>query len=76
MTCPFCRWLAAGDCETRSVRVAAIRDAYTVAPGHTLVLPVRHVADFFELDEEQAEIWLKGAEMVTNDLGRIRTLLS
>ena len=43
-------------CEIKTNRVIAenslcfaIRDAYPVAPYHTLILPKRHVADFFEL---------------------------
>jgi len=28
----------------------AIGDAFPVSPGHTLVMPRRHVADFFELN--------------------------
>lgn len=29
------------------------RDTYAVSPGHTLVIPRRHVADFFELTPEE-----------------------
>jgi diadenosine tetraphosphate (Ap4A) HIT family hydrolase len=45
--CPFCtapagRWLLQRD------TAVALRDAYPVSPGHTLILPRRHVASFFE----------------------------
>jgi diadenosine tetraphosphate (Ap4A) HIT family hydrolase len=30
-----------------------VRDAYPVSPGHTLVIPVRHVRSFFELEESE-----------------------
>ena len=29
------------------------RDTYAVSPGHTLVIPRRHVADFFDLTPEE-----------------------
>jgi len=31
------------------------RDSYAVSPGHTLVIPKRHVASFFELTPEEVE---------------------
>ncbi len=37
----------------------ALPDAYPVSPGHTLIVPRRHVRDFFGLTaEEQAAIWM------------------
>lgn len=30
-----------------------VRDAYPVSPGHTLVIPTRHIGSFFELDEAE-----------------------
>ena len=46
--CPFChlpqsRFVAANH------HGIVIRDAYPVSPGHTLVIPRRHVGSFFEL---------------------------
>src|SRR5262245_43048394 len=55
--CPFCHL------ETRAIRLeaefaVAIPDGFPVARGHTLVIPKRHVASFFELSEdEQAAVW-------------------
>jgi diadenosine tetraphosphate (Ap4A) HIT family hydrolase len=38
--------------------VAAIPDAFPLNPGHTLVVPRRHVANYFDLSQdEQAAIW-------------------
>ncbi len=50
--CPFCglppeRILA----ENRLA--VAIADRYPVSAGHTLIIPRRHVSDFFELDAEE-----------------------
>jgi diadenosine tetraphosphate (Ap4A) HIT family hydrolase len=38
----------------------AIRDAYPVSPGHTLIIPRRHVASFFDLSPEE---WMETREM-------------
>ena len=54
--CPFC-------CPT-SDRIVfekelalVIRDAFPVSPGHTLIIPRRHVASFFEVtDAERADL--------------------
>lgn len=36
----------------------AFRDQYPISPGHTLIIPVRHVASLFELSaDEQTEMW-------------------
>jgi diadenosine tetraphosphate (Ap4A) HIT family hydrolase len=48
MTCPFCvldhsRVLLEGN------HGFVVRDAYPVSPGHSLVIPRRHVRSFFEL---------------------------
>ena len=31
----------------------ATRDSYPVSPGHALIIPLRHCADFFELSSEE-----------------------
>lgn len=31
----------------------AIRDAYPVSPGHTLLIPKRHAGSFFDLSEQE-----------------------
>jgi diadenosine tetraphosphate (Ap4A) HIT family hydrolase len=51
-SCPFCtlpdaRILSSGPFG------AVIRDAYPVSPGHTLIIPRRHVGSFFELTAEE-----------------------
>ncbi|MCP5143208.1 MAG: HIT family protein [Gammaproteobacteria bacterium] len=52
--CPFCT-LDNARIESRTALTMTIRDAYPVAPGHTLVLPVRHVASFFGTIAEERE---------------------
>jgi ATP adenylyltransferase len=51
--CPFCP----NETETRIIEkcrsVYAILDKYPVTPKHTLVIPFRHVPDYFEMTEEE-----------------------
>jgi diadenosine tetraphosphate (Ap4A) HIT family hydrolase len=49
--CIFCDW------STREIILedeyaVAFYDAFPVNPGHVLVIPKKHVADFFDLDAE------------------------
>lgn len=57
-SCPFCERLRAGESVLEGELAVAIADAYPVSPGHTLVVPRRHVEDFFALtDDEWAAVW-------------------
>lgn len=54
-TCPFC-------CLSRKVEVIcetetcmAFYDGYPVSPGHTLIIPKRHVASYFDLTNHERE---------------------
>ena len=51
-SCPFCTLPPAREL-LRSGSAIAFRDAYPVSPGHTLVIPVRHVASFFDTTPEE-----------------------
>jgi diadenosine tetraphosphate (Ap4A) HIT family hydrolase len=61
--CPFCdlppdRILRSG------LHARALRDAFPVTPGHTLVVPTRHVASLYDLPpEEQAALWELAGEV-------------
>jgi diadenosine tetraphosphate (Ap4A) HIT family hydrolase len=37
----------------RNALAYATRDSFPVSPGHTLILPVRHCLDFFDLSPEE-----------------------
>lgn len=54
--CPFCR---PGRPEfLANDHAFALFDKYPVSPGHALVIPTRHVEDYFDLDEaEKAACW-------------------
>jgi diadenosine tetraphosphate (Ap4A) HIT family hydrolase len=58
-SCPFCDRLEDGAFAETSEQTVAFPDAFPVTPGHHLLVPRRHVADFFQLTaEEQADLWL------------------
>ncbi len=52
--CPFCD-LASRTVLTENGTMIAIPDGFAISSGHTLLVPRRHVASFFEL--EWAERW-------------------
>jgi len=59
--CPFCRIPALSDAEglvvARGATAYAVLNLYPYAPGHLMICPYRHIADYTETtDEEVAEI--------------------
>ena len=55
--CPFCK-LSDRECIHVTSVARAFRDQFPVSPGHTLVIPAKHVASLFDLEaDEQAELW-------------------
>jgi diadenosine tetraphosphate (Ap4A) HIT family hydrolase len=54
--CPFCSLSRDRVLHERETALA-IRDGFPVSPGHTLIIPRRHVASFFEVtDAEHADL--------------------
>ncbi len=54
--CPFCS-LPAERFVLQSEHAVVIRDGFPVSPGHTLIIPRRHVASFFDVtDAERADL--------------------
>ena len=52
MTCLFC-CLPASRVLLRNETAIVVRDAFPVTPGHTLVIPLRHVESFFDTSAEE-----------------------
>ncbi|QBP73506.1 HIT family protein [Herbaspirillum huttiense] len=52
MSCVFCS-LPSERVIAQNDFAIAIRDGFPVSLGHTLIIPRRHVASFFELNEEE-----------------------
>jgi len=55
--CPFCT-LPSPRLLFRNDAAFVVRDAYPVTPGHTLVIPVRHVESFFDATPSEREAML------------------
>ena len=54
--CPFCS-LPAERVIQKSGFAVVIRDSFPVSPGHTLIIPKRHVASFFNVtDAERTDL--------------------
>lgn len=57
-SCVFCDRVASGDVMVASKLAAAFPDGFPLTPGHTLVVPRRHEADYFALTrDEQTAVW-------------------
>ena len=52
--CPFCSLPASRIVQSNEIGWV-IRDAYPISPGHTLVIPKRHVGSFFDLTEGERD---------------------
>ena len=48
-TCPFCNLNPKVEIISETATAVAFFDGYPVSKGHTLIIPKRHVADYFEL---------------------------
>ena len=67
--CPFCN-LPPDRIISESDLTFTIRDAFPVSPGHTLILPKRHVASIFDLDIMEKAAMLGALEEAKKDLDR------
>lgn len=58
MSCVFCERIARAELLISNDLAAAFHDGFPLNPGHTLIVPRRHEADFLALTaEEQQAIW-------------------
>lgn len=56
--CPFCKLNSKVELVCETATAVAFYDGYPVSKGHTLIIPKRHVANYFDLsDEEQLDLW-------------------
>jgi diadenosine tetraphosphate (Ap4A) HIT family hydrolase len=65
--CPFCS-LPDTRIRARNDLALATRDAYPVTPGHTLVIPVRHMSSFFDTTPAEREAMLALLEVTKQQL--------
>jgi len=56
-TCPFCT-IALEKIIAQSAHTFTVRDTLPVSPGHTLIVPKRHIASIFEATKDEvAALW-------------------
>lgn len=67
--CPFCS-LTADRVVQDSAFAVVIRDGFPVSPGHTLIIPKRHVASFFEVTDAERSDLMSLLIAARNDLDR------
>jgi len=65
--CPFCPPYGF-DVRQESDLCLALPDRFPISPGHTLIIPRRHVASFFDLSPEEKLDLLAVAESVRAEL--------
>jgi diadenosine tetraphosphate (Ap4A) HIT family hydrolase len=65
--CPFCH-LARDRLVFESELALAFRDGFSVSPGHTLVIPRRHVASFFDSTPQEQAAMLQLLNLARIDL--------
>ena len=68
--CLFC---TPGKVTRQNALAYATRDSYPVSPGHTLIIPLRHCADFFELSSEEISACM---ELVATERNNLNAELS
>lgn len=52
--CPFCQ-LPESRIRSHNAHGVVIRDGFPISPGHTLIIPRRHVGSLFDLDRPERE---------------------
>lgn len=57
MSCPFCN-TSALPLTAQAALFVAFHDKYPISPGHTLIVPRRHVASYSEFTDEEARALL------------------
>lgn len=67
--CPFCT-LPDTRIVDRAGLAVSVRDAYPVSPGHTLIIPLRHVGSFFQLGADERQAMLALLDRAKADLDR------
>jgi diadenosine tetraphosphate (Ap4A) HIT family hydrolase len=68
--CHFCERSRSGVVIAKNDLAVAFADAYPISEGHTLIVPLRHEADFFSLSEAEQRAMLSLARSVQRRLHR------
>lgn len=57
-SCPFCQILSGSTDKTtlfENQTGFVVRDGFPITKGHTLIIPKRHVASFFEISQQERQ---------------------
>lgn len=65
--CPFCS-LPTSRIVDENLHGWVIRDGFPISPGHTLIIPKRHVGSFFELEPSERDALLSLIDAAKRDL--------
>ena len=65
--CAFCN-LPRERILYRSSFAIVVRDSFPVSPGHTLIIPVRHVGSLFDASQDEQAALLESISWARNDL--------
>lgn len=71
--CPFCSLLKFDDnkrIKASNDMTVVIRDGYPISPGHTLIIPRRHAASFFELSTLERDSIFELIDIAKSQLDR------
>lgn len=68
MSCIFCSQAAEGDLLAANELAVGFWAGYPVSPGHALVVPRRHEADFFALSQEEQAAMLALVEPIRGQI--------
>lgn len=66
--CPFCKVESERELIASTPLSIAFFDGFPVSPGHTLIIPRRHVASFFDLTKDEQKDMLTLADNVKSIL--------
>lgn len=66
--CPFCRILASEPPPAGNALAVAFPDGFPVSPGHTLIVPRRHVANFLDATPDEKRAMWDLADVVCGQL--------
>ena len=66
--CPFCNLSRKVELICETATMVAFYDGYPVSPGHALIIPKRHIADYFELSHHERQAMQVVLEWVKKEL--------
>jgi len=64
-TCPFCKPDSHASAFAFSGDIKAVYNLSPILPGHSLVIPMKHVTSLFDLNEEEISAFFSFARKVT-----------